>query len=132
MNDNVHAKPTILIDESPHNEEHAEIQKYVKQIEQVNKQLNEFVYIVSHDLKAPLRGIKSLATFLEEELGNDAKPEVKELMSLLQSRADRMQSMIEAILHYSRLSTNKGEEADVDLNTLLQGIIDLLSPPSRS
>jgi light-regulated signal transduction histidine kinase (bacteriophytochrome) len=108
-----------------------EIGKYVRQIEQVNKQLNEFVYIVSHDLKAPLRGIKSLATFLEEELGNDAKPEVKELLSLLQSRTDRMQIMIESILRYSRLANNKGEMENVDLSKLIPGIVDLLSAPSH-
>jgi light-regulated signal transduction histidine kinase (bacteriophytochrome) len=108
-----------------------EIGKYVRQIEQVNKQLNEFVYIVSHDLKAPLRGIKSLATFLEEELGTDVKPEVKELLSLLQSRTDRMQTMIESILRYSRLANNKGEKENIDLNGLLIGIVELLSIPAH-
>jgi len=131
MHDNVQVKPIVLIDEMPTNEEHIEIQKYIKQIEQVNKQLNEFVYIVSHDLKAPLRGIKSLASFLEEELGKDVKPEVKELLDLLQSRTDRMQVMIEAILHYSRLSHNKGAKEEVNVNQLLHGIIDLLSPPAH-
>jgi light-regulated signal transduction histidine kinase (bacteriophytochrome) len=105
--------------------------KYIQQIEQVNKQLNEFVYIVSHDLKAPLRGIKSLATFLEDEIGCNAKPEIKELLSLLQSRTDRMQTMIEAILNYSRLANNKGQKEEIDLNKLLSGIIDLLLVPSH-
>jgi light-regulated signal transduction histidine kinase (bacteriophytochrome) len=89
------------------------------------------VYIVSHDLKAPLRGIKSLTTFLEEEIGTDAKPEVKELLSLLQSRTDRMQTMIEAILHYSRLANNQGTKESVDLNNLVPSVIDLLAIPEH-
>src|SRR5436190_7027529 len=105
------------------------ITKYIAEIEQINKQLNEFVYIVSHDLKAPLRGIKSLTSFLEEELGDTAKPEVKELLTLLQSRTDRLQVMIEAILHYSRLASNRGEIEDVDLNKLITNVIDLLPIP---
>jgi light-regulated signal transduction histidine kinase (bacteriophytochrome) len=104
---------------------------YIKQIEQINKQLNEFVYIVSHDLKAPLRGIKSLATFLEEEIGTEAKPEVKDMLILLQSRADKMQSMIDAILHYSRMSNNNGEEREVDLNKLIADIINLIAIPEH-
>jgi light-regulated signal transduction histidine kinase (bacteriophytochrome) len=108
-----------------------DIQKYIEQIEQINKQLNEFVYIVSHDLKAPLRGVKSLTTFLEEELGQSATPEVKELLTLLQSRTDRLQTMIEAILHYSRLANNRGESETVDLNKLVTSVIDLLPIPDN-
>jgi light-regulated signal transduction histidine kinase (bacteriophytochrome) len=103
-----------------------DVQKYIQQIEQINKQLNEFVYIVSHDLKAPLRGIKSLTTFLEEELGKAASPEVKELLTLLQSRTDRLQAMTEAILHYSRLANNSGESELINLNKLVTAVIDML------
>jgi DNA-binding response OmpR family regulator len=47
-----------------------ELKDYMQRLEALNKQLDEFVYIVSHDLKAPLRGIASLGSFIEEELGN--------------------------------------------------------------
>src|SRR4051812_24921717 len=120
------------IDDASLNGDNNAITKYIAEIEQINKQLNEFIYIVSHDLKAPLRGIKSLTSFLEEELGPDAKPEVKDLLALLQSRTDRMQAMIEAILHYSRLATNKGEKENVDLNKLVSSVIDLLAIPGNT
>src|SRR6476659_7477573 len=105
MKDNAGLKQGAVLEQEPLNEGNTDVQQYIQKIEQINKQLNEFVYIVSHDLKAPLRGIQSLANFLQEELGKDIKPEARELLDLLQSRTNKMQSMVEAILHYSRLAS---------------------------
>ena len=96
-----------------------------------NQQLDEFVYIVSHDLKAPLRGLASLGSFIEEELGKDCKPEVKDLLDMMKSRLFRMQTLIDGILHYSRLSNSVGEPESVDVNELIINIIDLISPPDN-
>jgi signal transduction histidine kinase len=94
-----------------------------------NKQLDEFVYIVSHDLKAPLRGLSSLCSFLEDELGTQPKPEIIELMSLMKNRTGRMQTLIDGILHYSRMANSKGEKEDIFINELISNIIDLIEPP---
>ncbi|MEO8210058.1 MAG: ATP-binding protein [bacterium] len=96
-----------------------------------NKQLDEFVYIVSHDLKAPLRGLSSLCTFLEEELGKNNKQEVIDLITMIKSRTSRMQSLIDGILHYSRMANSNGDKEPVEVNELINNIIDLLSPPSN-
>jgi two-component system sensor histidine kinase/response regulator len=93
-----------------------------------NKQLDEFVYIVSHDLKAPLRGLTSLCTFLEEELGKQIKPEVVDLVNMIKSRTGRMQSLIDGILQYSRMANTIGEKEWVSTNELINNIIDLLNP----
>jgi signal transduction histidine kinase len=93
-----------------------------------NQQLEEYVYIVSHDLKAPLRGLSSLAEFIHEELGDTTAPVVREMLGLMQSRTERMQQMIDGILHYSRMSSNCGEKEPVDCKVLINNIIDLLSP----
>jgi two-component system, sensor histidine kinase and response regulator len=90
-----------------------------------NKQLDEFVYIVSHDLKAPLRGIASLCSFIEEEVG-EPKPELEELLDLMKSRLGRMQSLIDGILHYSRMGNSTGAKEDVDVKDLIINIIDLV------
>ena len=108
-----------------------ELQSYVKQVEQINKQLDEFVYIVSHDLKAPLRGLASLTSFLEEELGKEIKPEAKELIDMVKNRTNRMQVLIDAILHYSRVANKKTEKEEIKTNELLNSIIDLLEVPSH-
>lgn len=94
-----------------------------------NKQLDEFVYIVSHDLKAPLRGLSSLCSFLEEELGLNPKVEVVDLLNMMKSRTGRMQALIDGILHYSRMANAVCEKEDVSINELIINIIDLLDPP---
>ncbi len=98
-------------------------------LQRTNKQLDEFVYIVSHDLKAPLRGLASLATFLEDEIGENPKPEIADLLAMMKSRTGRMQQMIDGILHYSRLANTKGKKEEVDVKDLINNIIDLVSPP---
>ena len=97
----------------------------------INKQLDEFVYIVSHDLKAPLRGLMSLASFLEEEIGANPKQEVADLLKMMKSRTERMQGLIDGILHYSRMANNKGETEDVNVKSLINNIVDLISPPDN-
>jgi two-component system sensor histidine kinase/response regulator len=108
-----------------------ELKKSVEKTEQINKQLDEFVYIVSHDLKAPLRGLSSVTTFLEDELGTDLKPEVRDLLDMVKSRTVRMQNLIDGILHYSRMANNKTEKETVKLSDVIANIIDLLSVPNH-
>ena len=108
-----------------------ELKKYVEETQQINKQLDEFVYIVSHDLKAPLRGLSSVTSFLEEELGADLKPEVRELLEMVKSRTVRMQNLIDGILHYSRMASNKTEKEQVNLSEIIANIIDLLTVPDH-
>ncbi len=98
-------------------------------LHRTNKQLDEFVYIVSHDLKAPLRGLSSLATFLEDEIGENPKPEIQELLTMMKSRTGRMQQLIDGILHYSRLANTKGQSENVNVKELIINIIDLVAPP---
>jgi len=98
-------------------------------LHRTNKQLDEFVYIVSHDLKAPLRGLSSLATFLEDEIGENPKPEIQELLTMMKSRTGRMQQLIDGILHYSRLANSKGQSENVNVKELIINIIDLVAPP---
>jgi two-component system sensor kinase FixL len=101
-----------------------------EQIAQLKKQLEEFVYIVSHDLKAPLRGLISLTVFLEEELGSNISTEAKDLLGLIRSRSARMQILADAILHYSRIANGKAQKEDVNIKNLINNIIDLLTIPS--
>jgi len=108
-----------------------ELKVYAEKTQQINKQLDEFVYIVSHDLKAPLRGLSSVTSFLEDELGKDIKPEVKDLLEMVKSRTVRMQNLIDGILHYSRMANNKTEKEIIKLSELIASIIDLLSIPNH-
>lgn len=96
-----------------------------------NKQLDEFVYVVSHDLKAPLRGLSSLATFLEDELGDNPRQEAIDLINMMKSRTGRLQGLIDGILHYSRMGNISDSKEMFSVKELVNSIIDLLAAPSN-
>ncbi|MEG6523810.1 sensor histidine kinase [Desulfotomaculum sp. 1211_IL3151] len=111
-------------------EKQQEIQKYAWNLEKSNKELEQFAYVVSHDLKAPLRGIAHLSDWIEEEMGPDLQGEAKKMMDLLRKRVHRMESLIEGILQYSRAGRLKAEIRETDLKRLIVEIIDMLHLPA--
>jgi len=103
----------------------------LKKLENANQELKDFAYITSHDLKAPLRAIKTLAEWLEADYADKLDDEGAEQLRLLGSRADRMHNLIEGILQYSRVGRVKEKFVDVDLDELVPEIIDMVSPPEN-
>ncbi len=103
----------------------------LEQLEKANQELKDFAYIVSHDLKAPLRGIKTIASWMLDDYADKLDEEGKEQLNLLSSRVERMQSLIEGILQYSRIGRMEEEYVMVDLNKLIPDIIDMLVPPEN-
>ncbi len=93
-----------------------------------NKELDQFAYVASHDLKAPLRGIANLTQWLEEDLGDRVTGESREHMALLKGRVHRMDALIDGILAYSRAGRVRATTAAVDVGALLGETIELLAP----
>ncbi len=100
-----------------------------KQLEQLKQDFEEFAYIVSHDLKAPVRAITNLTSWIEEDLGDNVAEDVKQNMDLLRNRASRMERMIEAMLQYSRVGRYDFETGTIDVNVLLQQLSEQLTAP---
>lgn len=96
----------------------------------LSKQLEQFVYIVSHDLKAPLRAIENLTNWISEDLGNCVDSNTNENLLLLRSRVSRMNALLEGILEYSRCGRLSEEMAEVDLNQMIHSIFESLEAPS--
>jgi signal transduction histidine kinase len=100
----------------------------LKELESTNKELNDFAYIVSHDLKAPLRGISSLSEWLLADYADKLDREGQELINLLIVRVHKIHNLIDAILQYSRVGRIKEEIRLVNLNDVVTEVIELLQP----
>ncbi|MBI3601712.1 MAG: PAS domain S-box protein [Candidatus Omnitrophica bacterium] len=105
--------------------------EFLKAVERSNQELNEFAYAVSHDLKAPLRGISSLAEWIGTDYSKKIGEEGQKQFGLLSNRVKRMNSLIDGILHYSRIERVQEEKESVDLNLLVWEVSDLLTPPKH-
>lgn len=101
------------------------------ELESANEELKNFGYVVSHDLKAPLRAIGSLANWLSTDYADKFDDEGKEHMRLLIGRVHRMDGLIDGILQYSRVGRVKEVAVEVDLERLVNDVIDLLAPPKN-
>jgi PAS domain S-box-containing protein len=94
------------------------------------EELEQFAYVTSHDLKAPLRGIANLADWLQEDLAGMLNKDTVEQFVLLQDRVGRMQALIEGLLEYSRVGRMHGAVEEVDTGALLEETLDMLSLPA--
>ncbi len=106
-----------------------EMAQATKELERANAELNQFAYVTSHDLKAPLRGIANLSRWIEEDLGDKIEDETRQHLELMRGRVNRMEAMIEGILQYSRVGRETARLEPVDVGQLLDEIADLLAPP---
>lgn len=106
-----------------------ELASMARRLKQTNEELDQFAYITSHDLKAPLRGIANLSRWIEEDMGDQIPPAVHEQFELLRGRVHRMESLIEGLLQYSRVGRVFTYVEQIDVNRLLADVIDMLSPP---
>jgi two-component system, LuxR family, sensor kinase FixL len=100
-------------------------------VAQINEELTHFAYVVSHDLKAPLRGIKLLTEWLCADYADKLGDQAKEQLALLQSRVQRMHNLIEGVLQYSRVGRVREDMVTVDLNELIPSIVDIITPPAH-
>jgi PAS domain S-box-containing protein len=117
------------ITQRKHAEEKA--QQLLQELTSANEELTNFAYVVSHDLKAPLRGIGSLADWLAHDYADKFNDEGKEHMRLLINRVHRMGALIDGILQYSRVGRIKEAVVPVPLQPLVAEVVDLLAVPAH-
>jgi PAS domain S-box-containing protein len=99
-----------------------EIRKINRKLEEANKELQDFVYIASHDLREPLRKISSFGTLLQDSLKGKLNEDQQENFEFMVDGARRMQDMIDALLIYSRLTTKAKPPEWVDLNKVIEDL----------
>jgi len=103
----------------------------LKQVESISKEFQDFVYIISHDLKAPLRAIKALTDWLAADYADKFDADGKEQLKLLLTRVNRMQNLLDGVLEYSRIGRVTENPAPIDTNQLVAEIIETLVPPAN-
>lgn len=101
----------------------------VTELQSANRELNDFAYIVSHDLKAPLRGISSLANWLIADYHDKLGEEGGKQLGLIASRVKRLGALVDGILAYSRAGRGREERLALDLDALVRNTVELLAPP---
>ncbi|MDF1661857.1 MAG: PAS domain S-box protein [Planctomycetota bacterium] len=99
---------------------------YSKALEHKNQELQDFAYVASHDLKAPLRAISQISQWLAEDLGEDLPEESARLLELLHSRVHRMQGLLDDLLRYARAGHQDVPVETVDTALLVNEIADLM------
>ena len=108
-----------------------ELQKYIGYQEKANHELKIYNYIISHDLKAPLRAINNLIDWLWDDYADKFDEEGKKMLNLLKNRASRMHELIESILRYSKIGKSDVVFEETDLNQMLSSTISLLHIPKN-
>lgn len=104
----------------------AEVRRVMTQLEASNKELDDFAYIASHDLKEPLRGIHHYATFLVEDYGDRLDAEGRDKLHTLTRLTQRMEDLINDLLTFSRLGRVDMAHAETDLDALVRDVVDSL------
>lgn len=100
-----------------------EIEMLKEKLAAVTNEMNQFSYIVTHDLQAPLRTITGFLELLEKKHGDKLEDSAKLYMSYVVKGAVKMKDLIFDLLEFSRLNTANLEMEEVDLNVIVEGLV---------
>ena len=93
---------------------------------EVNRELEAFAYSVSHDLRQPLRGITGFCQILVEDHAAELSPEARGALDTIVQQAERMASLIDELLHLSRIARQELVRGESDLSELGREILEEL------
>ncbi|TBX67517.1 PAS domain S-box protein [Flavobacterium silvisoli] len=103
----------------------------LKKLERQNEYLNEYAQVVSHDLKSPLRSIHTLISWIKQDNDKELNSLSQEYIKLIESKVEKMDSLIQGILTYSKLDASKEFNELVNLNEVVQNCINIIHIPEN-
>ncbi len=108
----------------------AMLSRQTRELARSNADLEEFAYIASHDLRAPLRAIETLSKWIEDEVPQPVPEKAREHLHELRRRVRRMTTLTDDLLAYSRAGRETGELRAVDSAAMVRDVVFLLDPPA--
>lgn len=106
----------------------AELERHIKELDAVNKELDSFSYSVSHDLRTPLRAIDGFSRILEQEYGSGLDGEGRRIIGVIRDGAGRMSQLIDDMLAFSRVGRQGLKITDVDMDSIARESYEELRP----
>ena len=99
-----------------------EFRAFAQKLQQSNRELEDFAYVASHDLQEPLRKIQAFGDRLRSKYSSSLPPEAVDYLNRMQSAAGRMQSLINDLLTFSRVTTKAQPFRKVSLEEIAQEV----------
>lgn len=121
---------SLAIDITERQQAQLALQQKSEELARSNHDLEQFAYIASHDLKAPLRAIEVLGQWLQEDLKDYTGGEVQTNLGLLRQRTQRLNRLLDDLMEYSRAGRRVGSRREVNTREMVQDIATLLAPPA--
>ncbi|MDW6094267.1 CHASE domain-containing protein [Vibrio rhizosphaerae] len=100
-------------------------------LEEANSELDQFAFVASHDLKAPLRGINQLALWIEEDSEGKLTETTYAHLELMKNRISRLERLLDDLLAYSRVGRNKELPVSVNVASMIEDVFQLLNHDHR-
>ncbi|MCC6455538.1 MAG: GAF domain-containing protein [Caldilineaceae bacterium] len=105
------------------------VEKRTAELQRSNHELDQFAYVASHDLKAPLRAIHHLASWIAQDANEFLPGPSQEHLSKLLGRVRRMETLLDDMLAYSRASRQRHPAEEVAVAELVADVIEMIAPP---
>ncbi len=106
-----------------------DLKSTIGDLEWSNQELRDFAHVAAHDLKAPLRGIATLADWISQDCADKLDERGRENFGLLQQRVERMSHLISGILRYAEIGHGGRSVEDIDTNAVVAEVIEQIAPP---
>jgi len=105
-----------------------ELERRINDLTEINRELEAFGYSISHDMRAPLRSIRSFAQFLREQSGAKLPDESQDYLQRIERSAKYMDLLLLDLLQYSRLSSCELEMVRVDIGSAVSDVLASIEP----